>query len=107
MDENPHIKINYVIPDDYRDHYANGAWVGMTPKNEVYIHFHYDRPPIPKSETYEYKEENWTLSKKEVGGDVARIMQTAVVMDLKSATFLRNWLSDIIDKATPKDNKQE
>ncbi|MCF8083007.1 MAG: hypothetical protein K9M96_07925 [Deltaproteobacteria bacterium] len=91
----------YVYPDDLRDLYVNGAWGGLTPRKEVNLHFFSERHPIPKSITHAINDDNSvgeTVS-KELGGDAVRLVQASIVMNLKTAIAVRNWLDGVIKDA--------
>jgi len=47
------VSFRYVYPDDLHDLYVNGLWGGVTPRNEIYVHFFSERHPIPKIVTHE------------------------------------------------------
>lgn len=105
MGSNPkNITFRYVYPEDLRDFYVNGAFGGVTPRKEIYVHFYSERHPIPKTVTHKIKEDG-TLGEpqsKETGGDVVRLIQASIVMDLKTAVGIRDWLNDriaLIDQA--------
>lgn len=84
----------YIIPDDLRDYYINGAYGGVTPRNEISMHLFSERTPIPLSLTHTINK-NDTLSKEskpEYGADVIRLVQSSVVMDVSTAIAIREWL---------------
>ena len=90
------LKFKYIIPDHLQDCYVNGLWGGITPRDEVIIHFFSERFPIPKNEMYELEgnELNPVPVEKEAGGDVVRLIQSSVVMDIQTAVSLRSWLDN-------------
>jgi len=86
----------YVIPDHIQDCYVNGAFGGVTPRNEISMHLFCERHPIPKNIKHKIKADG-SLSKeelREVGGDVVRIIQSSVIMDEHTAIAVRDWLND-------------
>ncbi len=92
------VTFRYVYPADLRDLYINGAYGGVSPRHEIHAHFYSERTPIPKTVTHELTEA-MTLGKeesKEIGGDLVRLIQTSIVMDLETAVRIRKWLDDKI-----------
>src|SRR5450759_3086051 len=93
------ITFKYVLPEDLRDLYVNGLYGGVTPRNELYVHFYSERHAIPKKTTHEI-DTNDTLGAElatEKGGDVVRLVQTSIMMDVGTAIVFRNWLNEKID----------
>lgn len=92
------IKFKYVIPEDLRDYYINGAWGGVTPRNEIQMHLYSERIPLPLSMVHEVKPDGTLHDKGEVktGGDVVRLVQASLMMNVSTAIALRNWLDDKI-----------
>jgi hypothetical protein len=93
------ITFKYVHPEDLRDLYANGIFGGLTPRNELYIHFYSERHPIPKTATHRIDDKGM-LSKDgdmELGGDVVRLVQSSIIIDEGTAIALRDWLNDRLD----------
>jgi len=86
----------YVIPDHIQDCYVNGAFGGVTPRNEISMHLFCERHPIPKTVKHKIKADG-TLSNeesREIGGDVIRIIQSSVIMDEGTAIAIRDWLNE-------------
>jgi len=95
------VTFKYIHPDGLRDLYVSGAWGGLTARKEIHMHFYSERPPIPKSITHELKE-NQTLGKpikQETGGDIVRLIQTSIIMNLNTAVATRDWLTKMIKAA--------
>lgn len=91
----------YVIPDHLQDCYVNGAWGGVTPRKEIHMHLYSERLPIPKLSIHDINKDG-TLSKKEVqikGGNVVRLIQSSVIMDVGAAVAIRTWLDKMIKVA--------
>ncbi|MBW2543994.1 MAG: hypothetical protein JRD43_00700 [Deltaproteobacteria bacterium] len=89
----------YVYPSDLRDLYVNGAWGGTTPRREIHLHFYSERQPIPKKITHEFAEDgkiNEIAKSVEIGGDVVRLIQTSMTMDLDTAIRTRALLDQFI-----------
>ncbi|MGV8057871.1 MAG: hypothetical protein AB2L12_07620 [Smithellaceae bacterium] len=102
MDDKKHkITFKYVHPDNLRDLYANGIYGGVTPRGELYIHFYSERHPIPKKATHKI-DDHGVLSTDgdvEIGGDVVRLVQSSVILDIGTAIALKDWLIEQINYA--------
>jgi hypothetical protein len=99
----------YVYPDNLRDYYVNGCWGGTTPRNEIYMHLYSERHPIPKEVVHDVKEDG-TLSEKysvSKGGEVVRLIQSTVVMDIGTAKSIKDWLDKFINLIEKKDENKE
>ena len=81
------ITFKYVYPEDLHDFYVNGVYGGITPRKEIYAHLYSERHPIPKQVIHEIDEDGMLGRQEfsEAGGDVVRLIQTSVVMDVKTA----------------------
>jgi hypothetical protein len=103
------LTFRYIIPDDLRDYYINGAHGGVTPRNEISMHLYSERIPIPLSVTYNItKDHNLSEDKKpEYGADVIRLVQSSVVMDVSTAIAIRDWLDDKIKFIEKAEEKKE
>ena len=102
MGEKPKsITFKYVYPEDLRDLYVNGLYGGVTPRSEIYAHFYSERHPIPKTVKHEIDEKGILGPEisMERGGDVVRFIQASVVMDIMTATAVRDWITQQIETA--------
>jgi hypothetical protein len=93
------ITFKYVCPENLRDLHINGLFGGVTPRDEIYIHFYSERHPIPKKSTHEI-DEHGVLSKEaemEIGGDVVRLVQASIALDINTAVAMRDWLNEKIN----------
>ena len=88
----------YVVPEEVRDLYVNGAWGGITPRNEIHMHLFSERSAIPEKVTHKINPDGTLSIESEVefGGDFVRLIQASVVFDLKTAISIRNWINDKI-----------
>ncbi|MBN1689011.1 MAG: hypothetical protein JW893_07930 [Candidatus Omnitrophica bacterium] len=95
------LKFKYVIPDNLRDLHVNGAWGGITPKKELHIQFYCERNPIPNYIEHEITPDQklGEILEKNLGGDVVRIIQTSIIMDLDTAKTFNQFINDLIQKA--------
>jgi hypothetical protein len=96
--ETKEFSFKYVIPDHIRDCHINGAYGGVTPRNEIAMHLFNERHPIPKLETHKIKADG-TLSDEKVltkGGDAVRLIQASVIMNVETAKAICDWLNSKI-----------
>ena len=101
--------LKYIIPDDLRDYYINGAYGGLTPRNEISMHLFSERRPIPLSSTHTINKDD-SLSKHEkpeYGADLIRLVQSSVVMDVSTAKAIRDWLDNKIKFIEKTEGKKE
>ena len=93
------ITFKYVCPEDLRDLHVNGLFGGVTPRDEIYIHFYSERHPIPKRATHKLDEEGVPSkeAEMEVGGDVVRLVQASITLDISTAIAMRDWLNEKIN----------
>lgn len=99
MADNPNnITFKYICPDDLRDLHVNGLFGGVTPRDEIYIHFYSERHPIPKRATHKLDEKGVPSKEAdiEVGGDVVRLVQASISLDIGMAIAMRDWLNEKI-----------
>ncbi len=111
--EKNEITIKYVIPNDLKDCYVNGVWGMVSPKGEINMHLYSERLPIPNTETISFIDGNLGTVPVDTkaGGDVIRLVQSSIVMDIPTAIALQKWLGERIDyffnkiKETKKEHK--
>lgn len=92
------IKYKYVIPDNLKDCYVNGVWGSVNAKGELHMIMFSERLPAPTLVVHDI-DDNKVLSepsKVEVGGDILRLAQASVVMDIRTAVTLHEWLGERI-----------
>lgn len=99
----------YVIPENLRDFWSNGIWGGVTPRGEINMHFFNERAAIPNSEVYEIGEDGKlkTPPKIDKGGDIVRMIQASITIDVKTAIKIKNWLDDKIKFIESQDDKEK
>ncbi len=93
------ITFKYVHPENLRDLYANGVFGGVTPRNEIYIHFYSERHPIPKTATHDLDDKGVPSKDGDIklGGDVVRLVQSSIIINEGTAIALRNWLNERLE----------
>ena len=87
--------VKYVIPEDQHDRFINGIWGGFTQEGMMNMHFYHERLPLPKKTYHEITEEGVRgQGRAEFGGNVVRIVQSSLIMNVGMAVQLRDWLND-------------
>ena len=91
------VKFKYVIPDHIKDCHVSGVWGGLINNGMLHMHFFNERPPIPNHITVEVDKEGATSEiSKDTGGDIVRLIQASLIMDMGTANALREWLDRTI-----------
>lgn len=93
------VKYKYVIPDHIQDCHITGAWGGLFQNGNFHMHLFNERPPIPKQVTVQHDEDGSASEvKAETGGDVVRLIQSSIIMDIGTAVSIRDWLDRMIKR---------
>jgi hypothetical protein len=88
----------FIIPENLQDCYVNGAYGGVTPRDEISMHMYSERLPIPITTAHKIQNDG-TLSKEMIetkGANVIRLVQSSVIMDVNTAIAIRDWLDEKI-----------
>jgi hypothetical protein len=91
-----------------KDCYINGAYGGVTSRQEIVMQLFSERGPLPKQLNIEV-EEDGSISKPgepQFKADVIRLVQASLIMDAGTAKAIRDWLDDKI-KYVSELNKSE
>lgn len=89
------IKVRYLKSHDYKISFANGIFGGINSNGLINANFYIDRMVIPDSETVEIDETGKRLSPPEIvrDGDAVREVQFGVIIDVKTAKRIAEWLT--------------
>jgi len=93
------ITFKYVIPEHIQDLYINGAYGGVGHAGSlIYMHVYSERRPIPKALTHALTDERRLGEELErkIGGDMIRLVQASLVMNIETARAIRDWLDEKI-----------
>lgn len=106
---NDTIKVKYLFSDDYNPCYVNGAYGGISTQGEIVMNFYLERQPIPKYIEHELTEEGRLGNVAEVSPEdfeksVVRYVSNGVVVNLKTAKDIRDWLNTLIERMEGKSN---
>ncbi|KAA0548476.1 hypothetical protein FZW96_07850 [Bacillus sp. BGMRC 2118] len=92
------IKFIYKFDSEYNPVYTNGAYGGATPNGEIVINYYLERQPIPYTEVKTVNVNNGELLESSIvepvehNENVVRYVSTGVVMNLKTAKEIHEWL---------------
>jgi len=98
------ITFHYIKTSNYRTFHVDGAYGGLCPNGNIYMEFFVERMPTPKKVTHSLNKDA-TLGppiSAEGKEGMIREIESGLVMDVITATRLRDWLADKIDKANLK-----
>ncbi len=97
------IKFDYIKSNFFRVVYADGAVGGLTPKLGIRMAFYNERNAIPRQTTHTINAEGALspeIREERIARDaIVREVEVDVVMDLKAAVSLVQWLQDKIADA--------
>ncbi|MEW5735822.1 MAG: hypothetical protein AB1921_13265 [Thermodesulfobacteriota bacterium] len=106
--ESRRMTIKYVFPDNLPDLHVTGAWAGITPREEVSLHFYSERRPLPKSVSYRMSPEGESTDEKsEFGGDIIRLMQASLVMNKEAVVQLHEVLESVLEALEEEKEEEE
>ena len=103
MAEENKITFKYKYNDDYNPVYINGAYGGVTSKNEIVINYFLGRSPIPKETTQKINSdgslnERISFVPEDFQNIIIRYVSTGVIMNLDTAKSIYNWLGNNIEE---------
>ncbi|HUX08926.1 MAG TPA: hypothetical protein VMX35_16625 [Acidobacteriota bacterium] len=88
--------------DGFRIMPAEGALGGITPSQMYQINFYIEAPNIPTDVTHELSEEGKLgaqLTHSQIGGDIVRELQCAVLMTVQQAEALARWIIKTVEQS--------
>jgi hypothetical protein len=96
------IKFKYIFEDDYNPKYVNGAQGGINPKGEIIINFYVERAALPKSVTHSLEDNKLSrdtvTEPEDLKDSLVRYVQNGIILDIRSAKEIYNWLGRHIDE---------
>lgn len=96
------IEFHYLRTNNYRSYHVDGVYGGVTPKGNIYMELFLERGPTPRNVIHELKDDG-SLGKeltKQSKSGLIREVEAGIVVDLRTAEALRNWLSEKIELLT-------
>lgn len=99
-DEPKTVKFHYLKSALFRVIHADGAFGGVTPSLDIFMGIYSQRPALPDITTHEITPNGMVgqeLTEERIAKQgIVREMEAGVVLDLKSATAMREWLDEKI-----------
>lgn len=98
------LTFHYVKTGNYRTFHVDGAYGGLCPNGNIYMELFVERLPTPQQVTHVLKKDGTLGERKDTKGreGMIREIESGLVMDVVTATRLRDWLSEKIDQANLK-----
>ena len=92
------IAFDFVRSPFFRVVHSNGAWGGITPQGELSVTFYSERSAPPRRITHELTSEGLGREVSRDGGsNVQREYEVEVLMNMREAISLHQWLGRHID----------
>ena len=99
-EESREIEVHFLKTAGYRTYYIDGAFGGVTPRGKVYIELFLERGATPNKVVYEVRQDSDTLTEKlrEGKDGIVREIECGLVMDVRAAIALKDWLTTRIEE---------
>jgi len=98
-------KYKYKFKKGYNPVYVNGAYGGVTHQEEIILNFFLERMALPRAQEFEINEDKVIDTNKPIAWDpidlersYIRYVQNGIILDLKRAKIIRDFLNDQIKK---------
>jgi sulfite reductase alpha subunit-like flavoprotein len=106
------VLFHHVRMGPFRSIHADGAWASINGLGNITLAFFNERPPLPKSVTYEYGESGQFVPTKEAltavpDNEVLRQFEAEVIMSLESAKRIHTLLGNFIKIKEESDTAQK
>lgn len=95
------VRFDFVRSPFFRVVHSNGAWGGITPREELSVTFFSERhsPPLQVTHTLTPQGRLGPETGREKGtGDIQRECEVEVIMSMAEAVSLHRWIGDKIDE---------
>ena len=103
MAEITKVKFKFKFKEEYNPVFITGAQGGFTSTDMLVINFYQEREPLPKTITYDVKDNNIndvidiTPKQEKNTIDILRFIETGITCNLQTAISIRDWLTEQID----------
>ena len=87
----------YERAEGFREVYITGAVGGATPRGDIHVAFYQDRHPYPRSATLKASPPQLETFTSFEPGDIVRVLQIGVTLDLPAARAIAKWLTHHAD----------
>ena len=98
------VKFKYIFREDYNPVYVNGAYGGISPRNEIVANFYLERTALPNSQTYKVTKDGMMADEikderepKDHLSSFVRFIENGVVMNYQTAKEIHRWLGEQIE----------
>jgi hypothetical protein len=110
--EEDNIKIKYIFSDDYNAKYASGVYGGVTPSGEIVANFFFERHGLPISQVHTITPSNELgpviqNEPEDLPQTMVRVVENGIILNVKFAEVLINWLTDNVKQAKVIANTQK
>ena len=102
------IDFHYIKASGFRVVHADGVWGGPTPLGYITMSFFSERAPIPRKISFELESQG-TLGQetsRDTKDGLVREVDVEVVVDLRMAKNLMEWLNEKVQYLEDQDNKK-
>ncbi len=95
----PEIRFTYVVGEDYRPVFVNGAHGGISPRGEMVINFYHERPPLPETITHELSPDG-TIGREvepeaaSTANTMVRSVDVGIIMTYDNVRNFHLWLGE-------------
>lgn len=101
------VKFIYRTSEDYKLHYINGAYGGLTPRQDVMCSFFFEYKELPKEEEQILEKGQLKPSTSSTDPEASNIgvhevlrdMKTGIIMTPHQAELVANWLLEKVAEA--------
>jgi hypothetical protein len=90
------IKFNFKRPDDYKIHFVNGAYGGLTPHGDILCEFYFEYKALPQDEKATIINGNLVLDEQKnlTEVELTREFKVGVILTTIEAKNIANWLNN-------------
>jgi len=103
------VNVNYKYPEDYHPKYVNGAYGGVTARDEIIINFFLERFELPEQETHDVNLGKTIKVQKREGIEktVVRDISSGVILKYDVAKEIHRWFGELIKSIEQKTKNDE
>ena len=95
------LEFHYLKTNNYRTFHVDGAFGGLTPKGDIYMTTFVERAVTPQKVLLKLNQDG-TLGeelRREGKEGIIREIEAGLILDIKTAEVIRDWLANKIDEA--------
>jgi hypothetical protein len=93
------IEFQYRKTESFRTYHLDGVIGGLTPGGMIYIEPFVERQPTPRKVQHKIvKQQLGSILESECENGVIRQIECGLIMDLRSAFILKNWLGEQLNR---------